>query len=45
MGAPSLALFPHHAWLGYWEPVPADEPLVVCLMYLPAGRIFVRSFH
>jgi AraC-like DNA-binding protein len=53
MGAPSLVPFPHHSWLGYWEHVPADEPLVVihrrqvahCLMYLPAGRIFVRSFH
>jgi AraC-like DNA-binding protein len=53
MGAPSLAPFPHHSWLGYWEHVPADEPLVVihrrqvahCLMYLPASRIFVRSFH
>ena len=53
MGAPSLAPFPHHSWLGYWEHVPADEPLVVihrrqvahCLMYLPAGRISVRSFH
>jgi AraC family transcriptional regulator len=20
MGAPSLAPFPHHSWLGYWEP-------------------------
>jgi len=53
MGAPLLTPFPHHAWLGFWEHVPADEPLVVvhrrqvahCLMYLPAGRIFVRSFH
>jgi AraC-like DNA-binding protein len=53
VGAPSLAPFPHHAWLGYWEHVPADEPLVVihrrqvahCLMYLPAGRIVVRSLH
>jgi AraC-like DNA-binding protein len=53
MGAPSLAPFPHHAWLGYWEHVPADEPLVVvhrrqvahCLMYLPAGRILVRSLQ
>ena len=53
MGAPPLAPFPHHAWLGYWEHVPADEPLVVvhrrqvahCLMYLPAGSIVVRSLH
>lgn len=53
MGAPPLAPFPHHSWLGHWEHVPADEPLVVihrrqvahCLMYLPAGRIFVRSIH
>lgn len=53
MGAPPLAPFLHHAWLGYWEHVPADEPLVVihrrqvahCLMYLPAGRIVVRSLH
>ena len=53
MGAPPLAPFPHHSWLGHWEHVPADEPLVVihrrqvahCLMYLPAGRIFVRSLH
>jgi AraC-like DNA-binding protein len=53
MITPSLAPFPHHSWLGYWEHVPADEPLVVihrrqvahCLMYLPAGHIFVRSLH
>lgn len=53
MGALSLAPFPHHSWIGYWEHVPADEPLVVvhrkqvahCLMYLPAGRIHVRSIH
>ena len=24
MGPPPLAPFPHHAWLGYWEHVPAD---------------------
>ena len=53
MGAPPLAPFPHHSWLGFWEHVPADEPRVVihrrqvahCLMYLPAGRISLRSFH
>ena len=53
MGAPPLAPFSHHTWLGHWEHVPADEPLVVihrrqvahCLMYLPAGRIVVRSLH
>jgi hypothetical protein len=53
MGALSLAPFPHHSWLGYWEHVPADEPLVVIhrrqvahgLMYLPAGHISLRSFH
>jgi AraC-like DNA-binding protein len=53
MGALSLAPFPHHSWLGYWEHVPADKPLVVihrrqvahCLMYLPAGQISLRSFH
>jgi len=45
--------FPHHAWFGYWDHVPADEPLVVahrrqvthCLMYLSAGRIRLRSLH
>jgi AraC-like DNA-binding protein len=53
MGEPPLAPFPHHSWLGHWEHVPADEPLVVihrrqvahCLMYLPAGDICVRSLH
>lgn len=53
MGVPPLAPFQHHSWLGHWEHVPADEPLVViqrrqvahCLMYLPAGRILVRSIH
>ena len=53
MGAPLLAPFPHHSWLGFWEHVPADEPLVVihrrqvahCLMYLPAASISVQSFH
>lgn len=54
MGVPPfLAPFPHHSWLGYWEHVPADEPHVVvhrrqvahCLMYLPVGRIHVRSLH
>ncbi len=53
MGAPLLAPFPHHSWLGYWEHVPAEEPLVVihrrqvahCLMYLLAASISVRSLH
>ena len=53
MGArASLAPYLHHSWLGYWEHVPADEPIVVhrrqvahCLMYLPAGRVSVRSLH
>lgn len=29
MAAPVLAPFPHHSWLGYWEYVAADQPLVV----------------
>jgi len=53
MGAPPLSPFPHHSWLGHWEHVPADEPLVVvhrrqvahCLMYLPAGHVRLRSLH
>ena len=54
MGVPPLlAPFPHHSWIGYWEHVPDDEPLVVihrrqvahCLMYLPTGRILIRSLH
>jgi len=51
MGAPpTLAPFPHHAWLGYWEHVRADEPLVVIhrrqvvhsMMYLASGPIQYR---
>jgi AraC-like DNA-binding protein len=50
MGAPSLAPFPHHSWLGFWEHVPADEPLVVIhrrqvvhsLMYLASGPVQYR---
>jgi len=53
MGVSPFAPFPHHSWLGHWEQVPADEPLVLihrrqvahCMIYLPAGRIFVRSIH
>jgi AraC-like DNA-binding protein len=50
MGAPPLAPFPHHSWLGYWEQVPADEPLVVIhrrqvahsLVYLASGPLQYR---
>lgn len=50
MGAVPFAPFSHHAWLGYWEHVPADAPRVViqrrqvadCVMYLPAGQVDVR---
>jgi AraC-like DNA-binding protein len=51
MGAPPpLAPFLHHAWLGYWEHVPADEPRVVIhrrhvahsLMYLASGPVQYR---
>ena len=42
--------FAHHAWLGWWERVPEDEPLVLvdrrqvahCLMYLATGVVNAR---
>jgi AraC-like DNA-binding protein len=50
MGAPPLAPFPHHSWLGYWDRLPADEPRVVIhrrqnshsLMYLASGPVQYR---
>lgn len=53
MKALQLAPFPHHTWIGYWEHIPDDEPLVVIhrqqvvhsLMYLATGRILVQALH
>jgi AraC-like DNA-binding protein len=50
MGAMVSAPFSHHAWIGYWERVPACAPRVVIqrrqvtdgLLYLPAGQVDVR---